>query len=209
MHWSLERRRMEPAHPLVDDDLDRPGDELSETTVRAALDEGAGGCQHDVVPVAGAGVRRLLVQRQALLEQLSELALPLGERSPPAPAGSLPRLFHLHLHEHRQCTLAKPAGGRLRNHRTAAERDHGRHGRIESLTRELLLDRAELDLAARREDRGDRRRRVPLDLGVEIDERTREAGGNPAAERRLPGAHEADERQMAVLYRGAQSIRSR
>ena len=50
---------------------------------------------------------------------------------------------------------------------------------------------------------------MPFDLGVEIDERAREPPGDLAAERRLAGAHEADQRQVAVLYRGAQSIRSR
>jgi hypothetical protein len=50
---------------------------------------------------------------------------------------------------------------------------------------------------------------VPFDLGIEVDEWPLETTGDLAPQRRLPGAHEADECEVAVLYRGAQSIRSR
>ena len=198
---------MNREHALVDHDLARI--RRDKQSIRSRLHADSGGRQHDVVGVACARIRSVLVERQPLLEQLAKLALPLGERPPAAAAGALPRLLHVHLDEHRQRPLAKPACCRLRDHRAAAEGDDSRHRGVERLARELLLDRAELHLAARGEDRGDRRRRVPFDLGVEIDERTREAGGDPPAERRLAGAHEADEREVAVLYRGAQSIRSR
>ena len=83
-------------------------------------------------------------------------------------------------------------------HRPAAERDHLRRARRERLERGLLLAHAELDLAALREDLRDRLAQLALDLAVEVDEPPAEAFGDLEAERRLAGAHEADEREVAV-----------
>ena len=88
---------------------------------------------------------------------------------------------------------------------SAAERDHGRPAR-ERFGDDLLLDPAELGLAAF-EELADRAEML-LDLLVGVDERTVHEPRELAAERRLPRAHEADEREVLV-YRADHGMRSR
>ena len=78
---SVERRWMEPAHPLVDDDLDLLWDEVPETPVNASLDEDSRGRQDDVVGIACARVRRVLVQSEGVARTAG------GTRSPARRAG--------------------------------------------------------------------------------------------------------------------------
>ena len=124
MHRSLERRRMEPAHAFVDDDLDLPGDELSETTVRAAVDEHARGRQHDVVrrrargrpppPRTAAGAARTAVgtrspARRAVAAGCGGLASrPLPRRPPRTPSA----------HAREACVLSPSQPSRRRRARS-------------------------------------------------------------------------------------------
>ena len=81
----------------------------------------------------------------------------------------------------------------LREHRSAAERDHGRRPG-EGLGDDLLLEAAELGLPALEELRD--RPVQPLDLLVGVHEGARRALGDLAPDRRLPRPHEADEGEV-------------
>ena len=70
--------------------------------------------------------------------------------------------------------------------------------RSEHLERGFLLAHPELDLAALREDLRDRPAQLALDLAVEVDESPAQPLGDLQAERRLAGAHEADEGEVTV-----------
>ncbi len=82
-------------------------------------------------------------------------------------------------------------------HGAAAERDHLRGQRVQELGEVAELRLAEL-LLAEREPFGNRTRRAPLDLRVEIDERPVQEQRDVLAERRLAGAHEADDRDVPL-----------
>jgi hypothetical protein len=90
--------------------------------------------------------------------------------------------------------LADALGAR----RAAAEREHRRHRVGERLDGELLLVLAERGLAALREDLRHRGVELVLDLAVEVDEGPPDALGHFRADGRLPGAHEADERDVTI-----------
>ena len=81
----------------------------------------------------------------------------------------------------------------LGEHRPAAERDHRRRPG-EGLGDDLLLEAAELGLSALEELRDGPVQ--PLDLGVGVHEGPGRALGDLAPDRRLPGPHEADEREV-------------
>ena len=83
-------------------------------------------------------------------------------------------------------------------HRPTAQRNDLWRAVPERLERGLLLAHPELDLAPLREDLRDRLAQLALDLAVEVDESPAQALGDLQAERRLAGAHEADEGEVAV-----------
>jgi hypothetical protein len=68
---------------------------------------------------------------------------------------------------------------------------------LEHLADDLLLRTAKAGLAALEELRHGRAG-TPLDLVVEVEERPPDAQGDLGGERRLAGAHEADERNMPL-----------
>ena len=80
----------------------------------------------------------------------------------------------------------------------AAEGEHRRSAGVERRDGGRSLLETELDLAARLEELGDRALHRPLELAVEIDEAPAEPLGGHEAERRLPRAHEPDQRDVPV-----------
>ncbi len=106
-----------------------------------------------------------------------------------------------------QCPLAQCGLRPFGRERTAAESDD-RVVAGEHVSRNAFLDAAEGRLAVLEQLR-DRRPARTFDLVVEVDERPANALRDRTAERRLAGAHEADERELPAFYRGAQSILSR
>src|SRR5205085_3337964 len=83
----------------------------------------------------------------------------------------------------------------------------------ERLARERRLGDPELGLAALREERGDRDLRAAFEQPVGVDRPPAEARRDVFGQRRLPRAHEADQREVAVervqRHAYAQSMRSR
>ena len=86
----------------------------------------------------------------------------------------------------------------LGTERAAAELDDGDRAARENVERRLLLELAELRLAARLEQLGDGRAGSLLDDRVDRDELPPESLGELRAERRLPRAHEAHERDVTA-----------
>ncbi len=123
-----------------------------------------------------------------------EVPLVPRERAVGSP-GSLPGLCRVDEQVHGPRGAREPLLGRLREHRAAAERDHGRIRRIQRLGDHDLLERAELSLSALVEELRDRPV-TALDLLVRVDERAADARGDVATDRRLPRAHEADESEV-------------
>jgi hypothetical protein len=98
----------------------------------------------------------------------------------------------------RDCVLAERAPDRRARDRAAAERDHRRLAPAQRVDRDRLLEHTELQLAAPREQLGNRLARAVLELAVEIDELAAEPARELDPERRLARAHEADEREVPV-----------
>ncbi len=86
----------------------------------------------------------------------------------------------------------------LRSERATSELDDRRQATGENLDGNAFLERAERLLASLGEELGNRRAGPFLDDRVDRDERPPETLGELGAERRLPGAHESDEREMAT-----------
>ena len=95
--------------------------------------------------------------------------------------------------------------GLLGENGSASESDHRRRA-CERLRDDLLLDPAELGHAAL-EELADRAEAL-FDLLVGVDERAIRQARELAAERRLPRAHEPDQREVLV-YRADHGMRSR
>src|ERR671918_433081 len=86
----------------------------------------------------------------------------------------------------------------LRAERAASELDDRGDSSREGLHRRALLQLAERFLTTLREEIRDRDLTLLLEDRVDRDERPAELRGETGAEGRLPGAHEADERNMAI-----------
>ena len=168
----------------IGDERDRAvaGDELAEPLERAALDVDACGGENDVVDVVRNDVGDLCVERAPLGEQPPELRLVLRERAVASPH-ALPARVDVDVEPDRQ-RVPERIADRRRRHRAAAEREHDRP----------LLDRAKRRLAAFLEDLGNRL------AGSRLDEVVRVDASDRASRRRLPRAHEPDERD-ALLQR--------
>ncbi len=171
----------------IGDERDRAvaGDELAEPPQRAALDVDAGRGEDDVVGVPGDDVGDLRVERPALLvEPLELLAVP-RERAI-APAHALPAVS---TSTSSQTTVARSfSSARTSGMVTAPPPRSTTRGSVrrEHVPDDLRLSRAECRLAV--VEQRDRNVRVGLDV-----RETERAG-----DRRLPRAHEADEREVRV-----------
>jgi hypothetical protein len=178
-------------------DSPSPRDELAQPLEQAGPGVDACGGEHDVIGIACSHVCRLLVERPALREQGPQLLFARGERAS-AVAAALPGLLHGYLEEHRHGPLAELPPGLLGEDRAAPEGEHGRLAPVERVARQLLLQNAELRLAAGGEELRDRDGSLRLELAVEVDQPTAEPFGNLGAHGRLAGAHEADQRDVPV-----------
>ena len=175
----------------------RVGEQHVARWARSRLDPDAEPREDDAVEVVGPGVGRILVQTTAALVELSELLLVARER-PRRPGHPVPRSVDLDLDEHSEGMLAERLADRRRLDRAPAERDHGGPLAFERPPRLLGLEHPEALFALPPEEIRDRTARGLLDLLVEVDERPSDQVRDARAERRLAGAHEADEGEVAV-----------
>ena len=100
----------------------------------------------------------------------------------------------------------------LRSECSASELDDHRHAPAQHVGRDVLLELPECRLATTREEIRDRHPGAVLDERVNGEERPSEPGRKNRTERRLAGAHEADERDVTVervQCRVCQPMRSR
>jgi hypothetical protein len=178
-------------------DLAVAGNELAELLQRPDADVDGSGGECDAFEIGRDRVGGLAVEGLTFLIQRAEQPLLLGER-PVEPANAFPGRRRLHLDVHRECLLAKGTADSRARHGSAAESDDRRPTLAQRLQRRLLLENPELDLAALREDLRDRPTYIAFDHPVEVDELAAESGGDLHAQRRLAGAHEADEGEVAV-----------
>ena len=86
----------------------------------------------------------------------------------------------------------------LRLDRAAAECQYRRPVLTQRPERHVGLERAELELPTLLEELRDRLTERPFQLAVDVDEPPAEPFGDLRAQRRLPRAHEADERDVAI-----------
>ena len=148
---SRRRERRRPGRPRPS-----PGTSSRELFERAEADVDACGGQDDVVQRARDRVRRLAVERQALLVERAKAALVLRQRPSPA-AHALPGGVGLDLDENGQGVLAERLADLRARHRPTAQRNDLWRAVPERLERGLLLAYPELGLAPLREDLRDRR----------------------------------------------------
>ena len=145
--------------------------------------------------IRGAGVSGIVVERLPLLVQRSECRLVLCER-PVAATDAAPRLLSVDFDEDCQRTFSQRRPDLVGSDRAATQRDYRRYRRAQCLERVLRLAEPESCLTAGLEDPRDGL--DLLDLAVDVDERPPEARRESLAERRLPGAHEADQGDVTV-----------
>ena len=178
-------------------DLPLAGHQLAEQLDRSDLDADAGGAEHHVVDVLRGCVRDLPVERHALLVERAERLFFPRERAI-APPHVLPGGPRVDLDVDRQRILPQRLADSGARDRAAAERDHGGLPAGEPLDGRRLLEDAELELAAPREDLWNRLVQLALELAVEVDELASETMGELDPGGRLARAHEADEGDVAA-----------
>jgi hypothetical protein len=203
-------RAVNPCDTCIRDER-RPAasrDQVAKVLERADLDVHTACGEDDVVGVGGPRVRRLFVERKALRVKLPERGFDRRKRAL-RPLRALPRDARIDLDEHGERPRSQRVADRCRRDRTAAEGDHDRSRRGEDLRRNLLLPRAE-DLLPERERKQicDPRPLAPFDFLVGVHERPLETPRDLGADGRLAGAHESDQRDVAVGYRGDHGMRS-
>ena len=194
----LDVHAVDPRHPRVADDLDRAvaGDELAELLERTRLDVDAPGGEHGAFEIARAGVCRAVVERLPLLVERPESRLVLRER-PVAAADAAPRFLGVDLDQDRHGSAAQRPSDLVGADGAAAERDHrGRRGTERRRARRL--DSRSRNAASPPVSKIRAIGSSPLDFPVDIDERSRQPLRECGAERRLAGAHEADQCDMTV-----------
>jgi hypothetical protein len=145
----------------------------------------------------GASIGNLDVELPPPLVERTEVGLAPGQR-PAARRASLPRRLGVDVEEDAERTLSKGSADRRRLDGAPSESDHRRVRPLQHGKRLALLVPAELALAALLEELGDRLAELLLDCAVDIDEGAAEPHGDGGPERRLPGAHEADQRQVTA-----------
>ncbi len=171
--------------------------ERAEQLERARSHLNAARCEHDTIEIGCAGVGHLLVERAAPFVERAEIRLLLRQR-PLASRRTFPRSFRIDLEQDGDGTLAQLVADRGRLDCASAERDHRRLRKPQRSERLPRFPEAELGLSFLPEELGDGLPQRPLELPIQVDERTTEALGDLGPERRLPRAHEADEREVGA-----------
>src|SRR5918996_3355617 len=198
-----ERGPHEVAVELVDARIDH---ELDVAVVRNEPAEAVAGSRPDVdaccsqdrvLQIARVRIRDAFVQRRALLVEGPELRRVARER-PHAGMHAPPSFLRGGLEQDCERMLAESDARQLRAERAASELDDCGDSSREGLHRRALLQLAERVLTTLREEIRDRDLTLLLDDRVDRDERPAELRGETGAEGRLPGAHEADERNVAI-----------
>jgi hypothetical protein len=154
----------------------------------------SGGGEDDVVDVPGPCVCDVPVQRTAKLVAPAEFTLVSREWTP-ASLHARPRCLDVDIEVHDEDVQLLEQLPALDC--SAAERDHGGRATIARVRDERSLQLAKRRLTTLVEDFGNRAFRT-LDLLVDVEEVASEAAGDLGAERRLPRAHKADQREVPV-----------
>jgi hypothetical protein len=142
-------------------------------------------------------VGHLVIELAAALVKRVKLGLVLRQR-PVAAGAPLPRRLGIDLEDDRKGAVSEDVPDRRGLDRPAAEGNHGRLREMKCSNRLALLLEAEVVLPGLLKELGDRLPQSLLELPVEIDERPAETIGDLRSKRRLPRAHEADEREVSV-----------
>ena len=179
---------MELEDPLVRDDNGGAG---CDDPARNCDPQGG---EEDVLDAHGGRIRGLGVHVLPRLVDLAEVTLALRQW-PVGAANPLPRRLDADVEVHGERAGAEPLAAERGENGAAAEGDDRIRAR-EHLGEHLLLDPPELRLAAL-EQLGDRAVAL-LDQPVEVDERTGGQRGDAGADRRLPGAHEPRDGEVAA-----------
>jgi hypothetical protein len=154
------------------------------------------GGQKDTVHVRRPPLCDSLVKSLTLLVEPPEVSLVAGERALAASHAG-PRVVGRDLKPNREGAQVEEAPDLLGRDRPAAKSDHRRFVCAEHLRGQLRLEDAKLRFASFLEDPRDRP--VPaLELLVQVDEGPLRQACDLAAHGRLPGAHEADEGEVAA-----------
>ena len=148
--------------------------------------------QDDPVRVARGDVGDLLVERLPARIPLAKLGLVLRQ-GPAAPAHARPGQVDVDVQVDREDVELVQEVPRL--DRAAADGDHARLAAAAGLAEEPRFELAKGTFSPLREDLPDRPL-GPLDLIVDVEERPAQAPRDLAADRRLAGSHEADQRDM-------------
>ena len=152
--------------------------------------------EHDSVAVVGGRVGDLAVQPADARSQSAVNALS-SRASGRSLVGTRSHAVAASTSSHRR-TLSRSNRRRPSGlDRAAAERDHRSRLASASTASRRPRDSRNAASPSRSEDLRDRVARVRLDPPVDVDERPADAHGDLRAERRLAGAHEADEGDVA------------
>ena len=183
---------VDPGHDRLGDERGGLLDEALEVQERTRLDVDAGSSEDDVVYVGCGRICNPAVERPALVIQSAERRLVLRERAV-SRLHTLPGRLDVDVDEHRQRALRQRTADRVRGDCAASECKHGGLCGREQLAGAALLYSPERRLALSEE-----RRDVHAELVVDVNGRPADPFGDQRRERRLSGAHEADEGDVAV-----------
>ncbi len=172
-----------------------PGTSSPSLLERADLDVDTARCEDGAIDVAGACVCGVVVERLPLVVERPEGRLILRQRAVAA-ADATPGLLGVDLDEDRHGAISKRTADLVGPDRAAAQGDHGGCRRAQRFECVPRLSEAERRLASGLEDPRDRLN--ALDLAVHVDEGPSELLREELTERRLAGAHEADQGDVTV-----------
>ena len=195
----LDVHAVDPGDARVADDLDRPlaGNELAEPLERAELDVDAARGEHGAVDVARSRIRGVVVERLPLLVQRPERSLVLRQR-PVAAADAAPRLLGVDLDEDGDGAISR-ALERIWSVPTAPPPSATTAGVDRAPGRRPRASTRGAGTPPRRRSRRSARSAPPRSISrVDVDERPPEPLRERRAERRLAGAHEADQGDVTV-----------
>ena len=200
----LRRSAVDAHHGRVGDKRDRAGarHQLAEPLERAELVVDAAGGEDHAVDVRRDRIRSATVERPALVVETAERSLVSSERTI-ARAHALPSVVDVDVEQHAERPRRKGRPNGFGLHGPAAECDYRRLGCREDLTRSGILDRAEclLTLLEQRLD-------VDAERLVHVDPVPTEPLRDHRCHRRLPRAHEPNERDVAAERVQCHAMRS-
>src|SRR5439155_7862636 len=174
-----------------------PRNEGRQQLEQAGREPDSRGYQDDVVRVARGRVGGVDVQRTASFVERVKLLLVPGERTI-AVAHALPSRVGVYVEMDGEGAPAQLLADRRALDRPSPELDHGRLAVTQRGDRVLRLLGAEPFLSLVGEDFRDRAAKRALERAIDLQEPPPKPSRDLRTERRLPGAHEADQDEMAV-----------